>query len=510
MIMKNIFKYIFVGGIAVVLAASCDLDLSPRSSIAYKEGSVIFTSETDVKAFDNGLHSSFRSLCGGTYSQLPELVCDGFNATLNYNNHYGGEHQMNENFNASSSYVETIWGGHYVAIKNYNIVIENADNVSDALRADARLVKGHAYFYRACSYLTLARCFGPAYNKATAATDACVPLVLVYNQLEKPARASVQSVYDAVKADLDSAFAILKGVPGKISSQVPTVDAVYAEYARYYLDVADYVNAAACADSVINSSAKYAVSSTAEAMAAEYTNDAGTEAIMQMYASQTEGSVSNTMYLGEGGMRSDETGVSYASYYIPTKDLIDEYNASDLRLKTWFDKAKYPFYCRGGYYSNSVYAFCKYPGDPNLYTGTFSTGAQARKPFLIGEQYLIAAEAYFQVGSTDNAKSRLQTLQSLRASNVSTATLDNIKTEWRKETVGEGLRLSCLKRWGDGTQPRTPQTDAASNSLVQTGAGFDQRLVSADDYHFCWPIPSYELKVNPNLQQNSGYSATED
>ena len=61
------------------------------------------------------------------------------------------------------------------------------------------------------------------------------------------------------------------------------------------------------------------MASTVTAMAKEYTEDAGTEPIMQMYASKQEGAAANQMYMGEGGVGSDATGKYFASYYIPTQ-----------------------------------------------------------------------------------------------------------------------------------------------------------------------------------------------
>ena len=33
------------------------------------------------------------------------------------------------------------------------------------------------------------------------------------------------------------------------------------------------------------------------------------------------------------------------------------------------------------------------------------------------------------------------------------------------------------------------------------------RSVEADSYTLVWPIPSYEIKITPGLEQNPGYSA---
>lgn len=502
-VMTNILKYTFAAGAAVLMLASCDLNLTPESAIAYEEGKRLFVSESDITAFDNGLHASFRAMFYGANSQTSEIMCDGFNATVNYNNHYGAEHMANETFNAGSQYVETVWANNYGAIKNYNIAIANADNVDPSLRAAARYLKGDGYFYRACSYLTLARHFAKAYDASTAGTDLCVPLVLVYNQLEKPARATVKAVYDQIKADLDSAAVIFAKVEGEARAMAPTIDAVNAVYARYFLDTKNYQMAAQYAEKVISTN-HYALASTDADMAKEYTEDAGTEPIMQMYASKQEGTAANQMYMGEGGVGSDATGKYFSSYYIPTQVLINSYDAGDVRKAAWFATDMYLFKANGARYKG-ITVFAKYLGNPALYTGN-DNGAQAVKPLLIGEQYLIAAEAHLQAGDAGKAKTYLNALQEKRGAVKTEATMANIKKEWFRETVGEGLRMSCLKRWGDPAGIRTPQTAASDAHILMTGPYYEQRVLAATDYHFCWPIPEYEIKVNNNLVQNDGYS----
>ena len=83
-----------------------------------------------------------------------------------------------------------------------------------------------------------------AWAASSAATDLCVPLVLVYDQAEKPARATVAEVYAQIKKDLDQAAGLLAGVKGAARAEKPTIDAVNALYARYYIDLGDYTNAA--------------------------------------------------------------------------------------------------------------------------------------------------------------------------------------------------------------------------------------------------------------------------
>ena len=117
--------------------------------------------------------------------------------------------------------------------------------------------------------------------------------------------------------------------------------------------------------------------------------------------------------------------------------------------------------------------------------------------------YLIAAEANAQAGNTAKATEILNALQSARHATLTEGTMENIKNEWFKETVGEGLRLSCLKRWGDGMGARTPQE--GTELIIMKGAAYEQRTVAAGTDKLTWPVPTYEMQVNPNLVQNPGF-----
>ncbi|WP_238314364.1 RagB/SusD family nutrient uptake outer membrane protein [Segatella albensis] len=86
-----------------------------------------------------------------------------------------------------------------------------------------------------------------------------------------------------------------------------------------------------------------------------------------------------------------------------------------------------------------------------------------------------------------------------------------MENEWFKETVGEGLRMSCLKRWGKGFDGRAAQPFAAKYGAALTDDPkssvhvYDLKKLSADDYHWVWPIPAHEFRLNDNLKQNKGY-----
>ena len=501
------------------MLVSCDLNLVPTDSIVYEEGTPLFVQASDVKDFQNGVIASYRAVQYGVYTQSSEVMCDGFNATIGFGNNYGSVHRADYTFTPSDSYVESMWANHYAVIKNYNIAIENADLVADdaEFKVQAEILKGIASFCRASSYLTLARHFGAAYNPATADTDLCVPLVLVYDQLEKPVRATVQDVYDQIITDLETAEEIFTSaaeagikvnnvnLAGQVRAEVPTLDAVYALMARYFLDTQDYSNAIDAAEAVIGSAAGYRLSSTPEEMVTEFTNDAGNEPIVQLFASMAEGTVGNTIYTSVN--TGDKVPKYFSSLYLPSAKLVNSYSAGDLRFSTWFANNLYPVFSSGNYY-NGIYVFTKYLDNPALHSGNVEKGTHAAKPLLISEMYLIAAEAYAMDGDTGAATQVLNALRTARKAGAVTGDImDEIKLEWFRETVGEGMRFTCLKRWGDGIEARDPQKVA--EEAVMTGDAYTDRVIEADSHIFNWPVPTYEIKINKNLKQNDGYGTEE-
>ncbi len=503
--MKNILRNIIVGVVGAAVLASCDLDLRPTTAIVYDENEPIFVLASDVESFQNGILASYRALHGGTFTQSPEVMCDAFNATTGFGNNYGSIHRTDASFTPSDNYAESVWGNHYAAIKNYNIVIVGAQKqIPEGLEANVDILKGTAYFCRAYSYLTLARYFGKAYNPSTAHTDLCVPLVLRYDLYAKPARATVQDVYDQILSDLLEAeyffekYGYQATMPGVY---LPTIDAVRALMARYYIDVKDYDNAAIYAKKVIESTVGYKLSSTVEEMEAEFIEDQGSEAILQMYADPSEGKIYDQIYTM---VTNYSDGKKFTSYFLPSQKILDAYEPNDLRLKVWFTNGKYPVFMNGTtHYGITV--FQKYIGAEWLNLGVVESGAHCAKPFMISEMYLIAAEAHARKGEEAKAKEYLNKLQKARGASETEGTMDNVKLEWFRETVGEGHRLFCLKRWGDGFNGRPVQRGTEFITMSEPASAYGSKVLDKNSHLLTWPVPAYEMKLNPNLVQNPGY-----
>ncbi|MBR1888023.1 MAG: RagB/SusD family nutrient uptake outer membrane protein, partial [Bacteroidales bacterium] len=448
----------------------------------------------------------------GLFTQAEEVMMDGFNAVAGFGNNYGAVHRSNDTFTSSDSDMLSWWGSHYVAIKNYNILIDalnDEKNHLDGYTAVENETKGFCYVFRAFSYLQLVRHFAKAYDPATAATDLGVPIVLHYDKEERPARSTVAQVYEQIKLDLTEAETLLSDMVGEIGSTVPTIDVVNLLWARYYLDIQDYANAASKAAALVDSK-RYTLANSQSAMTKEFKQDAGTEPLMQLPANiSTESPATNGIYTGIHSVAGK--GLCFAPLFIPTKTLLDLYETEDLRRNNWFSSDLYTVEINSTYWNSRVYVFTRYIGNDDLSSTGYPTAAHFIKPFTIAEAYLIAAEAYEQGGDRTNAQKYLNALQQARHGNSASfntsGSMRNIKKEWMKETVGQGLRMTCLKRWGDGFEGREPQTVALNNSLVETGEFYEQRSLPAGSYQYVWPIPAREIATNKNLVQNDGYSA---
>lgn len=509
--MNKITKNIVAAFAGLSMLVSCNLDLEPTTAIVYDENEPLFQSENDIESFYLGVLASYRSLCSGSFDMTADVMVDYFNATTGFGNNYGAVHRADNSFTPSDEYTESVWASHYSAIKNYNIAIREAENVKDStLIPAAEELQAVAYFCRASAYLTLTRLFGEVYDPDTAEDELSVPLVLEYNLNYVPVRSTVAEVYDQIDNDLYFAEKVFsqagRGFDSAVQAPYPTYDALKALYARYYLDVQEYDQAFKMAKSVIESAAGYALASTKNEMLAEM-NDSGSEPIVQMYASMSEGTISKSIYTMVG--YNDDMGKYFAPYYLPSRTLIDAYESSDYRFTTWFSNIKYPVFMNGSYY-DGIYTFIRYIGNPQYYTGLIESSVNAAKPLTISEMYLIAAEAAWHNGSALNANKYLNELQAARnttKTNAMDSEMENIKTEWFKEMVGNGQRLICLKRWGDGIPARPAQPEALDANAVMTGAAYTERTVEPGEYIFNYPIPAYEIQVTPSLEQNRGYSA---
>jgi hypothetical protein len=500
--MKNIFKILSLTAVIAITSVSCELNKYPYNAI---ETSNAYMLLKDATAFNTGLYASFRGVVYGIYMFSTDVQADLLNATLDYGNRNGFPHKWTP-FLADDYTIRDTWRYQYGIIANINNFISHDyvfPTTSTAEKASLDKYIGDAYFMRAYFYHSLVQRFANDYDPATASTDLGVPLVLTYDIFNKPARTTVQKVYDQILSDLDTATVKLAATTGAQNAASINKDCVTALKARVYLSMHNWTAAAAAANSLVTSTT-YPLITVAATYKNMWTTDGGTETIFQLAASQpSELGNANSIYLGYNA-----TSKKYTPDFVPEQWIIDQYEATDIRKGAYL--AQLPVYVMGTDYPN-FWCINKYPGNPALFTGATTNYQHKPKIFRVSEQYLISAEANANLGTGAGDLAALTTLNQLRTARgastlvglTGTALMNAVKAERVRELLCEGFRIDDLKRWKMGFS----RLAAQNLNLIVVDPDFNQKVVPAGDPKFVWGIPANDMTTNPNLvgQQNPGW-----
>ncbi len=510
--MKKIILSLLLAG---SLLTSCDMNNEPDGSIKIEDG---VQSMLDVRAERNGIYSFLRARCGGGYIVTSDLQTDLFIGTMQNGNSYLAF--TTGNILSNDGDIEGIWAGLYSGIMQTNYFLEyvgkyaEAEERTDAERAECQRYLAETHFARGYFYWLLTSYFTPRYDEATATQEATgVPLVDKYDpsgdRSKYPGRSTLQKTFKFIEDDLKAAYDGLKafeetnqnflvaGGNGYLNSY-----AVMALQARIALYKGENTTAETLSKKIIVSGL-FPLTKIAD-YADMWTNDTGSELIFQPYgdASQRE-SVPAT-----GAIFANVQPVSIK--FSPAADVIMDYSDDDIRFSTFIGATQV------NYNGMNIFAVSldKYPGNPQFNSGNTSAQRNLPKPFRCAEQYLILAEAANALGHDDIAMDALNDLrknriegyedQSLTGANLRNA----IREERVLELIGEGFRLSDLRRWKigftrDGNYATLGFTDMAGFILNQA---LNVRYTDGDS-RYTWPIPSAEIQTNPQLkgQQNPGY-----
>ena len=513
-------KYL-AGGFLALALASCSkekLETFPNNSIELSQS---FQTVRDAKTWNTGVYGLLRGRFYGNYTITSDIQADQLNASIDFGNRNGFPHRW-EGFEATEGNTNGIWSGYYRAITNINIMIPGfatitpsaaADNAGITERGDLNRYKADAHFARAYYYHELVTRFAKAYNPASAASDLGVPLLLEYDVFAMPARATVKAVYDQILSDVGQArtlFAAAKteydklpaanrpNITGAQGATHFTTDALMAFEARVKLHMQDWAGAKTAADAVI-ATGRYPLINTQAAYKAYWHNDSKTEDIMQLAVSSTSGEQANTnaIYLG----LNTATG-KFRPDFVPSQWVVDQYETADIRKSVFFETKNVDFTTGAG----TLTLVNKYPGNPALFT-TANTNYQHAPKFLrIAEMYLISAEAGARGAAAGDGLLKLNALREARGLLPAVALTGDalfaaVKEERFRELAFEGFRLMDLKRWNEGFTRRAPQ----NTNFLSTGSGYTTLSIAAGNPKFVWAIPSNDVTINPNIQQNPGW-----
>ena len=463
--LKNKLMLILLFSAALTSCKKDFLELNPPTSLTPDKA---LGTEADLLVALRGAYSGLRAVdyYGRTVPVLGDIMADNAYQSSQNTNRYTLFN--NYSFNPTDGNITGLWTSAYSVILRANNIINSP--VASTVNVDQ--YKGEAYAVRALSYFTLVRFFARPYTDDPSGMG--VPIVLTFDPEAKPARSTIQEVYDLINADLDMAYTLMTKFTN--SSQFSKYAAKGLQ-AKVYLTMGDYPNALTAALDVINNSPFTVV--TAANYKAYWTSPAiRTDKVETLFEVSSD-EVNNLAFDALGYLYSQ--GGNYGDLLM-SDELYAQFEPTDVRLQ---------LYPTGNRPAGVPAVFVeKYP---SLLGDRSDT-----KVLRMSEMYLIAAEAYYMAGDEVNALLYLNYIRERRNATPIVATGDAlfeaIIEERRLELAFEGDRYFDLQRL---------MRDVVRSANYPSAA----QLIPYSDFRRILPIPQAELDANPNIreQQNPGY-----
>jgi hypothetical protein len=356
------------------------------------------------------------------------------------------------------------WQNEYSVVYNANLVLDNIGSLARTSENASNLdyCHGEALVFRAKSFLEIAAIWAKAYDSATAASTAGIPLRLTSDFNAPTTRATVAQTFQQILSDLQASIPLLPNAPVFIFR--PSKGAAYGLLARTYLAMRNYPKAAVYADSALQLDSALVDFNTLSSSPGSYAFAAipYTNPEEIMYSSVTLDN--ENLYLG---------------YMFVDTTLYASYDNNDLRKIIYFaPSVDGYYYYQGGYTGNYV-----------DYNG-----------LATDEMYLIRAEGAARAGNVAGAMASLNSLLSRRwvtgtftpfGAPAADSALSLVLKERRKELVFRSTRWTDIKRLN---------LDGANISLTRIIGGQTYTL-PANDARFAMPIPTKVIQLS-GISQN--------
>jgi hypothetical protein len=475
--MKNLIKLYSLIFASLLMVSCGDEDLEPTLAMDKDTATGIKTAD-DLRSV---LNSAYNRMTSNNYYMRNFIVMGEVRTDNMFANMNSGRFSESDMNHPSTGYGP--WGTIYGVIAITNIVA-NVDAASlDGNPAEINHLIGQAHALRALCHFDLLRNYGQHFIDGQGGANSLgVPYVKTYKDPAnlQPARDTVLSNVTDIMADFQGGIALMNDAYD-VSTSYMTRSGAYALMARAALyfgavDSSFYATAGAAAKWVIDNSSAGPVS--AAAFKASFYTDNAINSLFELEATGTDNP-------GIGGLAYMYRGTSYGDVRILTgtgtnPDLYDILTATDVR----------------GEVNGMIGTQQGYP----TIIGKFPTnnGSDNVTVIRVEEMHLIYAEALLRAGDASGALTYLNNVPSLRnAPTYTSATLDNILTERRKEFYGEGLRFYDLARNGKD-MPLINSTLQLNDDLTGTPPAYGS-------YRYAYPISLSERNANPNIVQNAGY-----
>jgi hypothetical protein len=476
------FKFVLSMLGLLLMVSGCEKNLE-EEPISFLSESNSFNNAADAVTAINSVYDRAKSIYSMPMISLGDL--SGEELTLRPDGSASISEIDQHKYTSANTQFDEFYTSSYVAIDRANRVIENVPFIAMDTKLRDQVV-GEAKFLRALFYFNLVRAFGDVPLVVKTSTD-------VVNV--RVSRDPTEKIYQQITQDLLDAEKVLPAtytVVGEIGRA--TVGAAKSILATVYLTRKDWTNAAAKAKEVIDSKTYSLVADYRDLFTPEKEN--GPEHIF---------SIQYSCVLPKYGSPMAENFAIYFSYPI-------NLTGGSYQVSNYFANS----FLKGDYRKDVTVILEKKLANgtivasrtgPHLdkYWDALACGSQqARNNFLVtryADVLLIYAEALNELNGPGseaysainqvrararkgNAASDLQDLKGLTQIQFREAVLQ--ERSW--ELAGEGHR-----RW----------------DLLRTGkfleAAQKEGFTNASEKNLLFPIPIFEIDVNPALKQNPGY-----
>lgn len=473
---KNIIKHhcniqLLSLGILLVFSSGCSKFLSiplPSSQIA---GEAAFQNDASVAATINNVYNGIIS--GGI---LDGSGSAGYESGL-YTDELTSVTANNEAVIAfytntvTAAYAGGIWSSIYKQIYSINATIEGVEKDTSVLLYPRQWL-GEAYFLRGFLYFTLTNLYGD------------VPLVTstLYTVNNVSKRSSPTDIYQQMIADLKQAQILLSDSYYNFNGQTtsdrsrPNKAAATAMLARAYLYTADYADAEALADSVINK----------PIYKLDALNNVFLNTSQEMIWGVDPSHVSSNVVKDAPSyiIATDTTPQASGINVVLSNNLLSVFETGDQRFTQWIGVS---------HTSTANY----YYADKYKQRASAGVSTEYIIALRLAEQYLIRAEARARNNNLSGAQADLNAVRARAGLQPTTASsqsdiIDAILHERQTELFTEcGQRFFDLRRTGNLDKVMnvvSPEKGSTWQSFMQW-----------------WPIPTQDIQANPNLTQTPGY-----
>ncbi len=498
--MKKISFYIILS--LCLTQISCQEDFLKTTDPTRIGRDLFYQNQTQFEQALNGVYGQLQTITNSAYIQQ-EMMSD--NTTFDFNpldrgGAAGWEAFEYSTVNQGNGEISTLWNNHYSTMYNINYALEKL--AASKIDATAKTnLEGEFKFLRAYHYFNLVRYFGDVVLATKTLTNPNEAFDLV--------RSPQADVYKQILADLADASKMLP-VKAVLKGRA-TQGTALTLLGKVYLTQKNYAAA---------SSTLKQVTTLGYALNANYKDNFdpakknGVESIfeVQYQGGNDLGEQSNFMYVFAPrlslGAITGFANTSPSGRNIPTRDMINAYEAGDVRKAISL---------QSGYTLNGNFVGIPYVSKYQ-YPHTITGRTDNNWPVLrYSDVLLMLAESINEV-SGPNAEAYDYLNQVRKRAGL--AALDGLSKEAFRTAVLNERRVELAfenHRWFDLQRTLTPSQltafmnahgaqEKANPTVVRGGIAFNALDYVYSDFEYYLPIPAPQILINKNLTQNPGYN----